>query len=87
MFDVCLINSYLVFSFCFLLFAFFDDNVTAIRCIQGDCKTNFAWNSAQYIEAERNKYFKRKNDATTFSRQACFVNRFTLQGFNEGIFM
>ena len=28
------------------------------------------------------KYFKRKKDATTFSRQACFVNRFTLQGFN-----
>ena len=27
------------------------------------------------------KYFKRKKDATTFSRQACFVNRFTLQGF------
>ena len=33
MFDVCLINSYLVFSFWFLLFAFFYDNVTAIRCI------------------------------------------------------
>ena len=32
MFDVCLINSYLVFSFWFLLFAFFYDNVTAIRC-------------------------------------------------------
>ena len=28
-----------------------------------------------------------KKDATTFSRQACFVNRFTLQGFNERIFM
>ena len=28
-----------------------------------------------------------KRDATTFSRQACFVNRFTLQGFNERIFM
>ena len=33
MFDVCLINSYLVFSFWFLRFAFFYDNVTAIRCI------------------------------------------------------
>ena len=33
MFDVCLINSYLVISFWFLLFAFFYDNVTAIRCI------------------------------------------------------
>ena len=30
---------------------------------------------------------KKKKDATTFSRQACFVNRFTLQGFNERIFM
>ena len=28
-----------------------------------------------------------KKDATTFSRQACFVNRFTLQGINERIFM
>ena len=28
-----------------------------------------------------------KKDATTFSRQACFVNRFTLQGFNGRIFM
>ena len=27
-----------------------------------------------------------KKDTTTFSRQACFVNRFTLQGFNERIF-
>ena len=33
MFNVCLINSYLVFSFWFLLFAFFYDNVTAIRCM------------------------------------------------------
>ena len=24
---------------------------------------------------------REKKDATTFSRQACFVNRFTLQGF------
>ena len=34
-----------------------------------------------YVEAERNKYLKkkrRKKDATTFSQQACFVNRFTL---------
>ena len=29
------------------------------------------------------KYFQRKKDATTFSRQACFVNRFTLQGFKS----
>ena len=29
----------------------------------------------------------RGKDKTTFSRQACFVNRFTLQGFNERIFM
>ena len=28
-----------------------------------------------------------KRDATTFSRQACFVNRFTLQGFNERLLM
>ena len=27
-----------------------------------------------------------KKDATTFSQQACFVNCFTLQGFNERIF-
>ena len=25
-----------------------------------------------------------KKDTTTFSRQACFVNRFTLQGFKPG---
>ena len=31
--------------------------------------------------------FRGKRDAITFSRQACFVNRFTLQGFNERIFM
>ena len=24
------------------------------------CKSIFSWNSAQYVEAERNKYFKRK---------------------------
>ena len=34
-----------------------------------------------YIYIYIYKYFKRKKDATTFSRQACFVNRFTLQGF------
>ena len=28
-----------------------------------------------------------KKDTTTYSRQACFVNRFTLQGFNERIFI
>ena len=26
-----------------------------------------------------------KKDATTFSRQSCFVNRFTLQGFNKRV--
>ena len=40
-----------------------------------------------YIYIYIYKYFKRKKDATTFSRQACFVNRFTLQGFNGRIFM
>ena len=28
--------------------------------IKGVCRSIFAWNSAQYVEAERNKYFKRK---------------------------
>ena len=28
-----------------------------------------------------------KKDATTFTQQACFMNHFTLQGFNERIFM
>ena len=28
-------------------------------------------------------YYERKKDATTYSRQACFVNRFTLQGFKR----
>ena len=31
-----------------------------INYIKGVCKSIFAWNSAQYVEAERNKYFKRK---------------------------
>ena len=30
------------------------------------CKSIFAWNSAQYVEAEQNKYYERKKDATTF---------------------
>ena len=38
------------------------------------CLVNIYINIYIYI------YFKRKKDATTFSRQACFVNRFTLQG-------
>ena len=49
------------------------------------CKSIFAWNSAQYVEVERNKYFKRKKDATTFSLQACFVNRFTKQACRENV--
>ena len=36
-----------------------------------------------YIYIYIYKHFKRKKDATTFSRQACFVNRFTLQGFKS----
>ena len=40
------------------------------------------WNSAQYVEAEQNKYYERKKGRNYISRQACFVNRFTLQGFN-----
>ena len=56
----------------------------------GVCKSIFSWNRAQYVEAEWNKYFKRKkgrNYMKRQARQACFVNRFTLQGFNERIFM
>ena len=41
------------------------------------------WNSAQYVEAEQNKYYERKEGRNYISRQACFVNRFTLQGFNK----
>ena len=33
------------------------------------------------------KYYERKKGRNYISRQACFVNRFTLQGFNERIFM
>ena len=51
------------------------------------CKSIFAWNSAQYVEAEQNKYYERKKGRNYISRQACFVNRFTLQGFNERIFI
>ena len=40
----------------FLRFFFFFRQIY----IQGVCKSIFAWNSAQYVEAERNKYFKRK---------------------------
>ena len=32
-------------------------------------------------------YYERKKGRNYISRQACFVNRFTLQGFNERIFM
>ena len=39
------------------------------------------------VEAEQNKYYERKTRCNYISRQACFVNRFTLQGFNERIFM
>ena len=50
--------------------------------MQEVCKSIFAWNSAQYVEAEQNKYYERKKGRNYISRQACFVNRFTLQGFN-----
>ena len=33
------------------------------------------------------KYYERKKRRNYISQQACFVNRFTLQGFNERIFM
>ena len=33
------------------------------------------------------KYYERKKGRNYISRQACFVNRFTLQGFNERIFI
>ena len=32
-------------------------------------------------------YYERKKGRNYISRQTCFVNRFTLQGFNERIFM
>ena len=32
-------------------------------------------------------YILRKKGRNYISRQACFVNRFTLQGFNERIFI
>ena len=38
------------------------------------------------LKQSRINILRGKKDATTFSRQACFVNRFTLQGFNERIF-
>lgn len=40
------------------------------------------------MKVEQNIYEDEKNKETTLpSRQACFVNRFTLQGFIERIFM
>ena len=36
-----------------------------------------------YIYIYINKYYERKKRRNYISRQACFVNRFTLQGFNE----
>ena len=42
--------------------------------IQEVCKSIFAWNSAQYVEAEQNKYYERKKRRNYISRQACFVN-------------
>ena len=39
-------------------------------------------------EGQKNiNILKGKKEGNTFSRQACFVNRFTFQGFNERIFM
>ena len=35
-----------------------------------------------YIYIYINKYYERKKGRNYISRQACFVNRFTLQGFN-----
>ena len=40
-----------------------------------------------YIYIYIYKYYERKKGRNYISRQACFVNRFTLQGFNERIFM
>ena len=55
--------------------------------IEEVCKSIFAWNSAQYVEAEQNKYYERKKRRNYVSRRACFVNRFTLQGFNIYIYI
>ena len=45
------------------------------------CKSIFAWNTAQYVEAEQNKYYERKKG------QACFMNRFTPQGSQQVCFV
>ena len=39
-----------------------------------------------YIHIYTLKYYERKKGRNYISRQACFVNRFTLQGFNVGGF-
>ena len=41
----------------------------------------------QHIYIYIYKYYEGKKGRNYVSRQACFVNRFTLQGFNERIFM
>ena len=40
-----------------------------------------------YIYIYIYKYYEREKGTQLHFRQACFVNRFTLQGFNERIFM
>ena len=60
------------------VFFFYQKNIY----IQEVCKSIFAWNSAQYVEAEQNKYYEGKKGRNYISRQGCFVNRFTLQGFD-----
>ena len=51
------------------------------------CKSIFAWNTAQYVEAEQNKYYERKKGRNYISRQACFMNRFTPQGSQQVCFV
>ena len=54
----------------------------SIRKIYIYRKSASRFSRAQYVEAEQNKYYERKKGRNYISRQACFVNRFTLQGFD-----
>ena len=55
-----------------------------INCVSGVTYWIF---QTIYIYINIYKYYERKKGRNYISRQACFVNRFTLQGFNERIFM
>ena len=58
-----------------------------VRLVVTKSYFKFSRGGAYILQVAYIYFLRGKKDATSFSRQACFVNRFTLQGFNERIFM